>query len=413
MTTRRIGIIMQGVTGRMGLNQHLVRSIVAIRKEGGVALADGGRLLPDPILVGRDEAKLRAIADAHGIERISTDLDECLANESDTVYFDATLTTTRAAFVRRAVAAGKHVYCEKPLATTTGEALELLQLARGGGVKHGVVQDKLFLPGIRKLRRLVDSGFFGRILSVRGEFGYWVFEGDWQPAQRPSWNYRSEEGGGIIVDMFAHWRYLLDHTFGDVLAVQCLGVTHIPERIDERGRRYAATADDAAYATFVLRGARGGGAFDVVAQFNSSWAVRVYRDELLQIQVDGTLGSAVAGLRGCRAQHRVNTPRPVWNPDVPNPFDFYADWQDVPDNAEFDNAFKVEWEMFLRHVATGEPFAHDFLEGAKGVQLAELALQSWKERRWLDVPPLEAQGLGATESRTRTHDADRHPAAMR
>ena len=248
---------------------------------------------------------------------------------------------------------------------------------------------------------------------MRGEFGYWVFEGDWQPAQRPSWNYRSEEGGGIIVDMFAHWRYLLDHTFGDVLAVQCLGVTHIPERIDERGRRYAATADDAAYATFVLRGARGGGAFDVVAQFNSSWAVRVYRDELLQIQVDGTLGSAVAGLRGCRAQHRVNTPRPVWNPDVPNPFDFYADWQDVPDNAEFDNAFKVEWEMFLRHVATGEPFAHDFLEGAKGVQLAELALQSWKERRWLDVPPLEVQGLGATESTTRTHDADRHPAAMR
>jgi predicted dehydrogenase len=411
MTTRRVGIIMHGVTGRMGLNQHVIRSIVAIRKEGGVALADGGRLLPDPILVGRNEAKLRAIANAHGIERISTDLDACLANENDSVYFDATLTTTRGGHVRRALAAGKHVYCEKPLATTTAEALELVRLARGRGVKHGVVQDKLFLPGIRKLKRLVDSGFFGRILSVRGEFGYWVFEGDWQPSQRPSWNYRKEEGGGIIVDMFAHWRYLLDRTFGDVLAVQCLAATHIPERIDERGRSYAATADDAAYATFVLRGTRG--APDVVAQFNSSWTVRVYRDELLQIQVDGTLGSAVAGLRGCRAQHRVNTPRPVWNPDVPNPFDFYAGWQDVPDNAEFDNAFKAEWEMFLRHVATGEPFPYDFLEGAKGVQLAELALQSWAERRWLDVPLLDAQAPRGSEGRTMAHDADRHSATAR
>lgn len=402
---------MNGVTGRMGLNQHLVRSIVAIRRQGGVALANGDQLLPDPVLVGRNEAKLRAIADAHGIERISTDLDACLANASDSIYFDATLTTTRAGYVRRAIAAGKNVYCEKPLATTTAEALELVRLAQGRGVKHGVVQDKLFLPGIRKLKRLVDSGFFGRILSVRGEFGYWVFEGDWQAAQRPSWNYRKEEGGGIIVDMFAHWRYLLDHTFGEVLAVQCLGATHIPERVDERGRRYAATADDAAYATFVLRGARG--ASDIVAQFNSSWAVRVYRDELLEVQVDGTLGSAVAGLRECRAQHRVNTPRPVWNPDVPNPLDFYADWQEVPDNAELDNAFKVEWEMFLRHVATGTPFAHDFLEGAKGVQLAELALQSWVERRWIDVPPLEAPAAGSTDVRARAHDADRHPAAAR
>ena len=415
MTTRRIGIIMNGVTGRMGLNQHLVRSIVAIRKEGGVALPDGDRLLPDPILVGRNESKLRAVASANGIERISTDLDACFASASDTIYFDATLTTTRAAHVRRAIAAGKHVYCEKPLATTAAEAMELVQLARERGLKHGVVQDKLFLPGVRKLKRLVDSGFFGRILSVRGEFGYWVFEGDWQSAQRPSWNYRKEDGGGIIVDMFAHWRYLLDHTVGDVLAVQCLGATHIPERVDERGRRYAATADDAAYATFLLRGASG--APDVVAQFNSSWAVRVYRDELLQIQVDGTLGSAVAGLRECRAQHRVNTPRPVWNPDVPNPFDFYANWQEVPDNAEFDNAFKVEWELFLRHVATevDEPFPHDFLEGAKGVQLAELGLQSWAERRWLDVPRLEAQPLAGSAARSLvgTRDADRHPAAVR
>ena len=386
MGTRSIGIIMNGVTGRMGLNQHLIRSIVAIRKQGGVALPNGDRLMPDPILIGRDAEKVRALAAAHGIERTSTDLDAALANAKDTIYFDATLTKVRPANVRKAIAAGKHVYCEKPIAVTTDDALELARLAKEAGIKHGVVQDKLFLPGIRKLRRLVDAGFFGRILSVRGEFGYWVFEGDLQPAQRPSWNYRTEDGGGIIADMFCHWRYVLDHTFGNVTAVQCVGATHIPERIDENGRRYTATADDAAYGTFELAGAHG----TIIAQFNSSWAVRVYRDELLEIHVDGTEGSAVAGLRGCKTQHRVNTPRPTWNPDIPNPFDFYADWQDVPDNAEFDNAFKVQWEMFLRHVAIDEPYAYDFMEGAKGVQLAELGLQSWAERRWLDVPSLSA-----------------------
>jgi predicted dehydrogenase len=411
MATRPIGIIMNGVTGRMGLNQHLVRSILAIRTQGGVPLPNGDRLVPDPILVGRNEAKLREIAAAHGLERVSTDLDACLANPADTVYFDATLTGLRAGHVRRAIAAGKHVYCEKPLATSMLEALDLVRVAGSRGVKHGVVQDKLFLPGIRKLKSLVDSGFFGRILSVRGEFGYWVFEGDWgPPAQRPSWNYRKEDGGGIIKDMFAHWRYVLDRTFGPVKAVLCTGATHIPERVDERGERYAATADDAAYATFVLEGpsGRGGTQGEIIAQFNSSWAVRVYRDDLLQIQVDGTLGSAVAGLRGCKTQPRAGTPRPVWNPDVPNPHDFRAQWEDVPDHGEFDNAFKVQWEMFLRHVAAGEAFPHDFAEGAKGVQLAELALKSWAERRWVEVPPLDEgpriRGRG---------DALRRPAAAR
>jgi len=382
----RIGIIMNGVTGRMGLNQHLIRSIVAIRKDGGVALPNGDRLVPDPILVGRNEAKLRDIAAAHGIERVSIDLDSCLANPADAVYFDATLTSQRVAHVRRAIAAGKHVYCEKPLAPTTAEALDLERAAQRAKVKHGVVQDKLFLPGVRKLKRLVDDGFFGRILSVRGEFGYWVFEGmdEDQSPQRPSWNYRKEDGGGIILDMFAHWRYLLDHTFGAVRAVQCSGATHVPERVDEGGRRYRVTADDAAYATFVLAGI--GGA--IIAQFNSSWAVRVYRDDLLQIQVDGTLGSAVAGLRGCKTQSRADTPRPVWNPDEPNPFDFYDQWREVPDDGVPANAFRAQWEMFLRHVAADEPFPHGFGEGAKGVQLAELGLKSWGERRWIDVPPL-------------------------
>jgi predicted dehydrogenase len=399
MGTRPIGIIMNGVTGRMGHNQHLVRSIVAIRQQGGVLLPNGDRLMPDPVLVGRDAEKLGALAERYGIARHSTDLAACLANPGDAIYFDATLTRLRAANVRRAIEAGKHVYCEKPLATTTADALALAALATRARVKHGVVQDKLFLPGIRKLRRLVDAGFFGRILSVRGEFGYWVFEGDLQPAQRPSWNYRMEDGGGIIADMFCHWRYVLDHTFGEVRAVQCVGATHIPERVDEAGRPYAATADDAAYGTFELAGTSG--ERPIIAQFNSSWAVRVYRDELLGIQVDGTLGSAVAGLRGCKTQHRVNTPRPTWNPDVPNPFDFFADWQEVPDNAEFDNAFKVQWEMFLRHVAVDAPFIHDFVEGAKGVQLAELGLQSWAERRWLDVPALNT-GAPAPAARPAT-----------
>ena len=381
MAVQRIGIIMNGVTGRMGTNQHLIRSIVAIRQQGGVALPNGDVLYPEPILVGRNEHKLRGLAEAHGIERWSTDLDRCLANPQDTIYFDAQTTQRRAPSVHAAIAAGKHIYCEKPIASDTNTALELARAAREAGVKNGVVQDKLWLPGLLKLKRLVDSGFFGRILSVRGEFGYWVFEGDLQSAQRPSWNYRAEEGGGIIVDMLCHWQYVLANIFAPVRSLSCLGATHIPERVDEQGNTYAATADDAAYATFELNGG-------IVAQINSSWCVRVYRDELFSLQVDGTEGSAVAGLRECRVQHRVNTPRPTWNPDIPNPFDFFDDWQDVPDNAVFENAFKVQWELFLKHVAIDTPFRWDFLEGARGVQLAELGLRSWEERRWLEVPEL-------------------------
>jgi predicted dehydrogenase len=370
---------MNGVTGRMGTNQHLMRSIVAIRKEGGLALSNGDRLIPDPILAGRDGAKLAKLAEIAGLERWSTDLKACLRNPDDTIYFDAQTTALRADSVRLALDAGKHVYCEKPLSTDSASALDLARHAESLGVKHGVVQDKLFLPGMLKLKRLIDAGFFGRILSIRGEFGYWVFEGDWQTAQRPSWNYRKEDGGGIIADMFCHWQYVLENLFGPVRAVSCLGATHIPERVDERGRNYECTADDAAYGTFEL-------ASGAIAQMNSSWAVRVYRDDLFVLQVDGTHGSAVADLRTCRTQHRANTPKPVWNPDAANPISFRQSWTEVPDNESFDNGFKRQWEKFLLHVAEGAPFPHTFWQGARGVQLAEAGIDSWRQRRWINMP---------------------------
>ena len=382
MAQHRLGLIMNGVTGRMGMNQHLIRSIVAIRAQGGVTLKNGDRVMPDPILVGRNAEKLAALAKTHGLTRFTTDLEGALKNPEDTLFFDAATTQLRAQLLRTAMAAGKHVYCEKPVADNLADALDLVRAAKKAGIKHGVVQDKLFLPGLLKLRMLVESGFFGRLLSVRGEFGYWVFEGDWQPANRPSWNYRTQDGGGIILDMLCHWRYVLDNLFGEVRSVSCLGATHVPKRADEAGKPYVADADDAAYATFELAGG-------VIAHINSSWCTRVRRDDLVTFHVDGTHGSAVAGLQKCWSQARVNTPRPVWNPDVPQPIDFFETWSEVPGLGSYDNGFKVEWEMFIRHLYDDAPFKWTLLEGAKGVQLAEAGLQSWKKRCWIDVPELK------------------------
>ncbi|MCU0457173.1 MAG: Gfo/Idh/MocA family oxidoreductase [Bacteroidales bacterium] len=381
MKEHRIGIIMNGVTGRMGTNQHLMRSIMEIIRQGGVRYGNGETIMPDPTLVGRDEDKLRKLCTLTGITKMSTDLDAVLKDPSNAIYFDAQTTGRRADAVKKAVKAGKHVYCEKPVANSTETAMELYNLCKKSGLKNGVVQDKLWLPGMLKLRRLMEQGFFGRILSVRGEFGYWVFEGDTVPAQRPSWNYRKEDDGGIIIDMLCHWRYVLDNLFGTVKAVSCMGATHIPERVDENGKRYKCTAEDSAYATFELENG-------VIAHFNSSWTVRVRRDDLLTVQVDGTKGSAVAGLRECYIQHYGNTPRPVWNPDVPQPIDFFGGWSKVPEQETYDNAFKAQWELFLRHVVRDEPFPWTLYEGAKGVQLAEKGLESWAKRCWIELPEL-------------------------
>ena len=380
--THKLGIIMNGVTGRMGTNQHLIRSICAIIEQGGVKISDEEVIMPDPILVGRNPAKLEALSERTGIKKVSTDLDSLLKDDNYPIYFDAQTTTRRYDAVKTAIAAGKHIYCEKPTAVTTKEAYELYELAAKAGIKNGVVQDKLWLPGLLKVKRLIDLGFFGEILSVRGEFGYWVFEGDTIPAQRPSWNYRKEDGGGIIIDMLCHWRYVLDNLFGNVKSVSCLGATHIPTRWDENNDAYKATADDSAYATFELESG-------VIAHFNSSWNVRVRRDDLLTMQIDGTKGSAVAGLRDCVVQHCSETPKPVWNPDIENPIDFYDAWTRVPDYVDdYENAFKIQWELFLRHIVKDEPFRWDLREAAKGVQLAEKGIESWEKRAWVDIPDL-------------------------
>jgi predicted dehydrogenase len=383
VATRRLGIIMYGVSGRMGVNQHLARSIVAIREQGGVALPNGDRVMPDPILVGRNAEKVAALARQYGIERSSADLNAALKNPADEVFFDTATTHLRSGILTQAIEAGKHIYTEKPVADSLEKAIAVAKLAKAKKVKSGVVQDKLFLPGLRKIKALRDAGFFGRMFAVRGEFGYWVFEGDWgQPAQRPSWNYKKAEGGGIILDMLCHWRYVLDNLFGKVQAVSCLGAIHIPKRVDENGKTYDADVDDAAYATFQLEGG-------VIAHMNSSWCVRVRRDDLVTFQVDGTHGSAMAGLTKCWSQHRVNTPRPVWNPDVPQTMDFRSQWEEVPDNTVYDNGFKIQWEDFIRHVVADTPWHHELIEGVKGVQLAELGLKSWAERRWIDVPEIK------------------------
>lgn len=389
METRTIGVILNGVTGRMGTNQHLVRSILAIIEQGGVQVSPELTLMPRPTLTGRNPNKLKALADKFGPAVIgkpltwTTDIPAALADETNEIFFDASGTLQRDQFVTMAINAGKSIYCEKPTAVDTAGALSLAEKAEAAGVKNGVVQDKLWLPGFRKLKMLQQQGFFGKILSVKGDFGYWVFTGevDDQPAQRPSWNYRTEDGGGLMIDMFCHWRYVIDNVFGPIDSLVAYGKTDLPKRHDETGKAFDATADDSAYAIFKLQDG-------TICQFNSSWCTRVRRDDLLTVQVDGTKGSAVAGLRDVYVQSMAETPKPVWNPDIDQPIDFLAGWSKLPDTCEYDNAFKIQWELFLRHHALDEPFRWTLREGAKGVQLAEAGLKSWKEKTWVTLTDL-------------------------
>jgi predicted dehydrogenase len=381
MAERRITVIVHGATGRMGTNQHLGRALLPFRKEGGLALANGDRLIPEPLLVGRDGAKLQRLAEALEVERWTSDLDTALSEGGEAIFFDCAATGWRPVLAQLAIAARKHVYVEKPTAPSLAAALELARLATRAGLKNGVIQDKLFLPGLQKLKLLKDSGFFGRILAVRLDFGYWIFDGEQQPAQRSSWNYKRREGGGLVLDMYSHWRYIIDRLIAPAMRISALLKTHVPRRRDERGQHYEVDVEDAAYAVLELEGG-------IAATVTSSWATRVRRDDLMTIQVDGTAGSAVAGLHRCRIQPLVATPKPHWNPDAPQPMNFYEQWQEVPDNAVYPGSFRRCWELFLRHVAEDAPFVPTLLEGAKGVQLAEAAYLSQREKRWVDLPGL-------------------------
>jgi len=380
MATRAIGIVIDGATGRLGSTQHL-RSLMAIRSEGGLAISNGDRLLPQPVLLGRNAEKLAGLAAANGGLKWSTDRDACLADGEIAIYFDAGATGGRAARAAAALAAGKHIYVEKPLAETLADALDLARRAEHARLKAGVVQDKLFLPGLVKLRKLYEAQFFGRILSIRLDFGWWVFDGTPYPAQRPSWNYRKATGGGLILDMFAHWRYIFDRLLGEIKVVSCRHMTALPERRDESGNQYAVDVEDTAFAVFELAGG-------VLAQVSSSWANRVKRDDLLQIQVDGSLGSAVCGLHRCFVQPLVATPKPFFDPERPQPMVFDEQWQEMPDIEPIRNGYRAGWELFLRHVAEDAPFPSVLLEGAKSVQLAEACHQSHRERRWVELAPL-------------------------
>jgi predicted dehydrogenase len=373
---------MNGVTGRMGRNQHLMNSIAAIRKDGGVPLADGTRLVPDPILVGRDKERIAAVAKAAGVEKWTTDFDAALGDKDYEIYFDGVTTTARAANLKRAIAAGKHIYTEKPISVGYEEAESIYREAKKKNIKHGVVADKLWAPGMYKLRQLVKSGFFGKVLMVRIEGCYWVFEGDIQPPQRPSWNYKKAEGGGMILDMMPHYFYMLEAMGGRPLDVVCNADTLVKKRWDEKGNPYNADADDSLMSISRLESG-------AMSQIMSSWCVRVRTEDIIVMQVDGTDGSAVAGLNHCYTQRRENTPKGQWSLDVAEPLDFYRDWQKVPEVEPYKNAFRIQWELFLKHVVEGGDFPWNLRAGAQGVQFAEAAETSWQVRRWIDLPDLK------------------------
>jgi predicted dehydrogenase len=380
LAVQRIGIIVNGATGGLATGQHL-RGLLQIRKDGGLPLRNGVRLMPDPVLVGRNAGKLAQLCWSTGLERWTTDLDTALASRSETLFFDAGVTGQRVEAVSKAIAAGKHVYCEKPIAGSLEQALAIVREAEAAGIKHGTVQDKLFLPGFRKLALLKASNYFGRVLEVRLEFGRWIFDGTTQETQRPSWNYRKADGGGLILDMFPHWRYMIDHLVAPIRAVSATSRIQIRRRVNEEGHAYDVDVEDAVFAQLELEGG-------IIASVNSSWATRIRRDDVITLQIDGIRGSALAGPHDCWVQPDVSTPKPVLSVDARQPHSFFEHWLKMPDNPVTTNSYRSGWELFLRHVAEDGPFPSPLIEGAKGVQFAELAYQSHRERRWIDVPAL-------------------------
>ncbi len=384
MARRTIGIIVHGATGRIGSTQHLANALIPIIDEGGLALGDD-RLVPRLLLVGRDADRLAAVARAHKLTDWTTDIDAALADPAYAIFFDAAATQQRAAVLEQAIGAGKHVYCEKPVAPTAAQARALLRQAQTRGCKHGVVEDKLHLPGLQKLAALTTRGDLGRIVSFQLEFGWWVFDGTEQRCQRPSWNYRAD-GGGIFLDMYPHWRYVIETLIGRVARVASSAWTATPERVDERGERYRVMVEDSA-ATLVEAE---GGIFGTIA---SSWATRVRRDDLLTLQVDGTKGSAVAGLHRCHVQSAAATPA-IAHFSVMQDIgaDYRQGWSQAPPLSCYPkNPYRVGWEAFLRHVAADAPMACDFSAGIRDVAFAEACRRSVQEHRWVEMPGVEQE----------------------
>jgi predicted dehydrogenase len=378
MATTTIGIIINGATGRIGSTQHLHNALVPIRREGGLPVGDE-RIVPRLLLVGRDAERLAATAKAHDVAEWSTDLDAALANRDFGIFFDAAATHQRAAVLEKAVLAGKHIYCEKPVATSVAQGLELLDAAQARGLKAAVVEDKVYLPGLQKLAHLAETGFFGRVVNFRLEFGWWVFDGVDVACQRPSWNYRRASGGGLILDMVPHWRYIVEEIVGPIARVVSAAWTATPERVDERGARYRVDVEDSCAVLVAL-------ASGACGTILSSWATRVRRDDLLTLQVDGTHGSAIAGLHLCWTQTAGETPRIAhFNVKEDIGADYRAGWREVPAAGPYQNPYRIGWEQFLRHVVAGTPLRATFAAGIRALALAEACARSMKEERWVTL----------------------------
>ena len=381
MATRRLGIIMHGATSRIGTTQHLLNSLVPIIAEGGLPLANGDRLMPDPVIVSRSAEKAQALAERFGLARWSTDLDACLADPVNELFFECAYGGGRVELAKRAIAAGKHIYLEKPVAETLAEVLDLRETAERAGVKHAVMQDKIHLPGLVKLKTLIDIGFFGRIHGMRLEFGWWVFDGEVIPAQRTSWNYKKAMGGGLVLDMFPHWRYVIEHLFGRPTSVTARINTAQPKRWDEQHRPYDVDVEDEVRAIVEFENG-------IVGEVFSSWATRIRRDDMLVVSVDGTQGSAHATLHDCFTQTLGTTPKPVFPVQAPQAMDFFGQWQKAPELTPFKNSYRMAWEAFLRHVAEEAPNGASLLQAARGLQLIEACYESHRSRRWVEMPAL-------------------------